>query len=70
MVGYHEKYRRPKVTVSVDQTLMAALRLSKIWNCTPQMVLDSPCDHVVAALEYEKFHDEYEQVFVEKNREQ
>lgn len=69
MVGHHEKYRRPKVRIDVDQTLMAALRLSKVWHCAPQAVLDSPCDQVIAALEYEKFQDEYEQVFVDKNRE-
>lgn len=68
MVGYFKKYANPKTSVTLDQSFMGALRLAKVWMCTPQEVLDSPCDHVIAALEYERFHDEYEQVFIEINK--
>ena len=68
MVGYFQKYARPKTKITIDTVIFVALRMAKIWKCTPQEVLDSPCDHVLAALEYEMFESEYEQQFMEINK--
>ena len=68
MVGYFPKYARPKVKVDIDPVVVAALRLAKIWKCTPQEVMDAPCGLVLAALEYERFESEYEQQFMEINK--
>jgi len=46
------------------------LRLAKIgyYGGDPEKILKARCDYVIAALEYEKFLSDYEDIYHEINR--
>lgn len=53
----------------MDGAMMTALSLAEKWHCSPQTVLDTPADLVLAALEYQQFMNEYQETTTELNKE-
>lgn len=45
-----------------------AVKLAKVWGISPEAVLATRADLVVAALQYEVFLDDYRAAFVYLNR--
>jgi hypothetical protein len=44
---------------------MVALQLAKVWHVTPDKVLQTPSDLVIAGLLFEKFTIEYQERYIE-----
>ena len=49
--------------------MIAALRLSKAGYGKPQEILETPLDIVIGMIAYENFLPEYEERFIEINKE-
>ena len=64
-----KNYRYPKVKVEESEDIVIALRLSKEGFGTPEDILKSSSDLVLAEVEYIKFCKDYEEVFYELNKE-
>lgn len=62
-----ENRKKPKFTVNLNDEIFVAIRLAKVWGCRPDEVLDTRCDLVVAALQYEVFCNDFEAAYIALN---
>lgn len=67
--GYHRSGVRPKIQIDADDTIVIALQLAKVWHVTPDRVLETPADLVIAGLLFEKFTIEYQEKYLELTKE-
>ena len=49
---------------------MVALQLAKVWGVTPDKVLETPSDLVIAGVLFEKFTNEYQEKYLEMVRQE
>ena len=67
-----ENKRSPAVTIRADRELVIALRLAKAGYAGGDLekILEMKVSSVLAMLQYEKFVDDYQNAYIELNREQ
>ncbi len=64
--------KRPKVTVNADEATVVAIKLARLGygSGDPQKVLEFPADIVIAILQYEQFQVDYEEAYIDMNKDQ
>ena len=59
----------PKTEISCSKAIQVALSLSKAGYGTPEQIMEMNAEIVMSALDYENFKNEYEQEYMQLNRE-